>query len=43
MEKILKMEITLQALEEICKVEGDFLVRFISPHPRDFSDEVIEL
>lgn len=30
-------------LEEICKVEGDFLVRFISPHPRDFSDEVIEV
>lgn len=30
-------------LEEICKVEGDFLVRFISPHPRDFSDEVIDV
>ena len=30
-------------LEEICKVEGEFLVRFISPHPRDFSDEVIDV
>lgn len=30
-------------LDEICKVEGDFLVRFISPHPRDFSDEVIDV
>lgn len=29
-------------LNEICKVEGDFLVRFVSPHPRDFTDDVIE-
>ena len=29
-------------LNEIGKIEGDFIVRFISPHPRDFSDEVIE-
>lgn len=30
-------------LEEICKLEGDFLVRFTSPHPRDFTDDVIEV
>ncbi len=30
-------------LEEICKVEGDFIVRFVSPHPRDFTDEVIQV
>lgn len=30
-------------LREICKLEGDFIVRFISPHPRDFTDEVIEV
>lgn len=30
-------------LSEICKVEGDFIVRFVSPHPRDFTDDVIEV
>lgn len=30
-------------LDEICKVEGDFIVRFVSPHPRDFTDEVIDV
>lgn len=30
-------------LQEICKVEGDFIVRFISPHPRDFTDDVIQV
>ncbi|MGL5542843.1 MAG: tRNA (N6-isopentenyl adenosine(37)-C2)-methylthiotransferase MiaB [Fusobacteriaceae bacterium] len=30
----------LAAIEEI---EGDFWVRFISPHPRDFSDDVIDV
>lgn len=30
-------------LNEICKVEGDFIVRFVSPHPRDFTDDVIEV
>ncbi|MGL4391974.1 MAG: tRNA (N6-isopentenyl adenosine(37)-C2)-methylthiotransferase MiaB [Fusobacteriaceae bacterium] len=29
-------------LNEIQKIDGDFWVRFISPHPRDFSDDVIE-
>ncbi len=29
-------------LDEICKVEGDFIVRFVSPHPRDFTDDVID-
>lgn len=30
-------------LDEICKVEGDFIVRFVSPHPRDFTDDVIDV
>jgi tRNA-2-methylthio-N6-dimethylallyladenosine synthase len=30
-------------LEEICKIEGEFIVRFMSPHPRDFTDELIEV
>lgn len=30
-------------LTELCKIEGDFLIRFISPHPRDFTDEVIDV
>jgi len=30
-------------LEEICKVEGDYIVRFVSPHPRDFTDDVIDV
>ncbi|RXZ70053.1 tRNA (N6-isopentenyl adenosine(37)-C2)-methylthiotransferase MiaB [Fusobacterium necrophorum] len=30
-------------LTEICKVDGDFIVRFVSPHPRDFTDDVIEV
>ncbi|MGL5963884.1 MAG: MiaB/RimO family radical SAM methylthiotransferase, partial [Fusobacteriaceae bacterium] len=30
-------------LSEIEKIDGDFWVRFISPHPRDFSDDVIEV
>ncbi|WP_022819336.1 tRNA (N6-isopentenyl adenosine(37)-C2)-methylthiotransferase MiaB [Fusobacterium russii] len=29
-------------LNEVCKVEGDFIVRFVSPHPRDFTDDVID-
>ncbi len=30
-------------LTELCKIEGEFLIRFISPHPRDFTDELIEV
>lgn len=30
-------------LEEICKINGDYILRFMSPHPRDFSDELIEV
>lgn len=30
-------------LTEICKVEGEFLVRFVSPHPKDFTDDVIDV
>lgn len=29
-------------LNEICKLEGDFIVRFVSPHPKDFGDDVID-
>lgn len=30
-------------LTQICKIEGEFLVRFMSPHPRDFTDDVIDV
>ncbi len=30
-------------IKEINKIEGDFWVRFTSPHPRYFSDELIEI
>lgn len=30
-------------LDEICKIDGDFIVRFMSPHPRDFTDELIDV
>ena len=30
-------------LDEICKVEGDYIVRFVSPHPSDFTDDVIDV
>jgi len=30
-------------LTELCKIEGEFTIRFISPHPRDFTDEVIDV
>ena len=30
-------------LDEICKVKGDYIVRFVSPHPRDFTDDVIDV
>lgn len=30
-------------LVELCKIEGEFLIRFTSPHPRDFSDELIDV
>lgn len=29
-------------LQNICDIEGDFIVRFVSPHPRDFTDDVID-
>ncbi len=31
-----------QLLEEVCKVEGLERVRFMTPHPKDFSDDVID-
>jgi tRNA-2-methylthio-N6-dimethylallyladenosine synthase len=30
-------------LDRLVKIEGDFLIRFISPHPRDFTDELIDV
>lgn len=28
-------------LDNLAQIEGEFLIRFISPHPRDFTDELI--
>lgn len=30
-------------LQNICDIEGDFIIRFVSPHPRDFTDDVIDV
>ena len=30
-------------LKEICDIDGDFVVRFMTSHPKDASDELIEL
>lgn len=30
-------------LQNLCDIDGDFLIRFVSPHPRDFTDDVIEV
>ncbi len=30
-------------LEKICRIEGDFLVRFMTSHPKDVSDKLIEV
>lgn len=38
-----KNESFAKLLEAIQNIEGDFWVRFISPHPRDFTDDVIEV
>lgn len=32
-----------QLLEQVATIEGDFWVRFHAPHPRDFTDDVIEV
>lgn len=32
-----------QLLAEICKTDGDFVVRFMTSHPKDVSDELIEV
>lgn len=31
-----------ELLEESANVEGDFWIKYVSPHPKDFSDEVID-
>ena len=30
-------------LQNICDIEGDFIIRFVSLHPRDFTDNVIDV
>lgn len=30
-------------LEEICQIEGDFIVRFMTSHPKDVSDDLIRV
>ena len=30
-------------VEEICKIEGDFTIRFMTSHPKDVSDELIRV
>ena len=32
-----------ELIEEVCKVEGLERVRFMTPHPKDFSDELLEV
>ena len=32
-----------ELLEESANVEGDFWIKYVSPHPKDFSDEVIDM
>ncbi|NME35442.1 MULTISPECIES: tRNA (N6-isopentenyl adenosine(37)-C2)-methylthiotransferase MiaB [Fusobacterium] len=38
-----KEETFANLLQNICDIEGDFIVRFVSPHPRDFTDDVIDV
>ena len=30
-------------LEDVCKIEGIEVIKFVSPHPKDFTDDVIEV
>ena len=32
-----------ELIEEIAKIEGDFIIRFMTSHPKDTSDELIEV
>ena len=38
-----KEETFANLLQNICDIEGDFIIRFVSPHPRDFTDDVIDV
>ena len=44
MEKILKIPITFaQLLEQVEKIDGLKRIRFMTSHPKDLSDELIEV
>lgn len=38
-----KNETFANLLQNICDIDGDFIIRFVSPHPRDFTDDVIDV
>lgn len=38
-----KDETFANLLQNICDIDGDFIIRFVSPHPRDFTDDVIDV
>lgn len=38
-----KEETFANLLQKICDISGDFIIRFVSPHPRDFTDDVIDV
>lgn len=42
MVKLLKSNIFAELLKEVSKVEGLERIRFMTPHPKDLSDELIE-
>ena len=39
---LVKIDTFAKLLREVCKIDGIEKVKFMSPHPRDFTDDVIE-